>query len=52
VPVVALATDVGALPVTGAHDPVRPLSLARRAATPVRPSRAAPYKKIKAGGKP
>ena len=50
-PATALATDVGALPVTGAHDPVRPLSLARRVTTPARSPRPVPYKKIKAGGK-
>lgn len=50
-PAAALATDVGALPVIGAHEAVRPLTLARRVTTLARSSRAAPYKKIKAGGK-
>ena len=50
-PATALATDVGALPVSEAHEAVRPLSLARRITAQARLSRAAPYKKIKAGGK-
>jgi TetR/AcrR family transcriptional regulator len=50
-PAVALATDVGALPVNATREVVKPLSLARRITTQARSSRAAPYKKIKAGGK-
>ena len=50
-PAAALATDVGALPVNATHEVVKPLSLARRITTQARSSRAAPYKKIKAGGK-
>jgi TetR/AcrR family transcriptional regulator len=50
-PAATLATDVGALPVNATHEVVKPLSLARRITTQARSSRAAPYKKIKAGGK-
>jgi TetR/AcrR family transcriptional regulator len=50
-PATALVTEVGTLPVTGSYEPLRRLSLARRVATLRTPPRAAPQKKIKAGGK-
>jgi TetR/AcrR family transcriptional regulator len=51
VPVTALATDVGMLPVAGLQEFSRPLSLAKRSTGFAGASRTAPYKKIKAGGK-
>jgi TetR/AcrR family transcriptional regulator len=51
VPVTALATDVGMLPVAGVQEFSRPLSLAKRSTGFVGASRTTPYKKIKAGGK-
>ena len=51
VPAVALTPDVGTLPMTASYEPVRRLSLARRVRTLPGSPRAAPQKKIKAGGK-